>query len=268
MSLIVPKSKRAISSDNVDDVYPINIQSSLSFREDTKSITRKTNIVNVSCGSVLSDRDILDQISEGNIVIYPYNEQCLSNCSYDVTLGRNYFRHTQDLKKVLNPWSETHSLSYWGSALKALKADTKTAEEYDLKVGDEYIFLNAGETILGHTNEFIGGRRFVTTSMKARSSVGRLNVSVCRDAGWGDIGYVNRWTMEIQNFGTTAVVLPVGVRIGQIIFHRSTIPNKTYSVKGNYQNGDDLDKLINNWSPDCMLPKLYLDKFRLVPDDK
>ena len=37
---------------------------------------------------------------------------------------------------------------------------------------ERIIWLNPGETILGHTSEFIGGRQTVTTMMKARSSLG------------------------------------------------------------------------------------------------
>jgi dCTP deaminase len=86
---------------------------------------------------------------------------------------------------------------------------------------DHIIFLGPGETILGHTNgqshcirtlctrpsssvcgwwlEFLGGRHTVTTMMKARSSLGRNFIEVCKCAGWGDIGYINRWTMEITS---------------------------------------------------------------------
>jgi hypothetical protein len=40
-----------------------------------------------------------------------------------------------------------------------------------------------GKTILGHTNEFLGGRGSVTTMMKARSSMGRNFIEVCKCAG-------------------------------------------------------------------------------------
>ncbi len=29
-------------------------------------------------------------------------------------------------------------------------------------------------------------------------------VAVCLDAGWGDPGYVNRWTLEVYNLKPTA----------------------------------------------------------------
>ena len=45
---------------------------------------------------------------------------------------------------------------------------------------DRIIWLKPGETILGHTNEFLGGRKTVTTMMKARSSMGRNFIEVCK----------------------------------------------------------------------------------------
>src|SRR5581483_6069867 len=64
---------------------------------------------------------------------------------------------------------------------------------------DLVILLGPKETILGHTQEYIGGRDIVVAKMYARSSMGRNFVEVCKDAGWGDVGYFNRWTMEITN---------------------------------------------------------------------
>ena len=54
----------------------------------------------------------------------------------------------------------------------------------NVDASDRVIFLKPGETILGHTNEFIGGRKTVTTMMKARSSMGRNFIEVCKCAGW------------------------------------------------------------------------------------
>lgn len=47
---------------------------------------------------------------------------------------------------------------------------------------DRLIWIKPGETILGHTLEFIGGRHSITTMMKARSSMGRNFIEVCKVA--------------------------------------------------------------------------------------
>lgn len=142
-------------------------------------------------------------MKDGNIVISPFNEKCLSNCSYDVTLGENYYRCVTDSIFPINPWSVGDSDSYWGKCQIADIAG-KDYSMYGLNPSEKYIILNPGETILGHTNEFIGGKNFIVASMKGRSSIGRMNISVCHDCGWRDIGYINRWTMTIQNLGKSS----------------------------------------------------------------
>ena len=62
------------------------------------------------------------------------------------------------------------------------------------------IFASGPATpILAHTEEVVGGRNGFTTSMRARSSIGRSCLSVCKCAGVGDVGYISQWTMEITN---------------------------------------------------------------------
>jgi dCTP deaminase len=107
----------------------------------------------------------------------------------------------------------------------------------NIGLDERIIWLKPGETILGHTNEFIGGRRSVTTMMKARSSLGRNFIEVCKCAGWGDVGYVNRWTMEITNNSRYySIPLVVGRRVAQIVFFDTEgIESLSYEKSGKYQ---------------------------------
>jgi dCTP deaminase len=122
--------------------------------------------------------------------------------------------------------------------------------------------LRPGETILAHTNEFIGGRDSVTTMMKARSSLGRNFIEVCKCAGWGDVGYVNRWTMEITNNSKNYIIpLVVGRRIAQIIFFETgPILAKDYATTGKYASSTDIAELKKNWKPEMMIPQLWKDR--------
>lgn len=115
-----------------------------------------------------------------------------------------------------------------------------------------FISLPASSIILVSTEEFIGARRDITTMMKPRSSLGRVGISMVT-GGWGDIGYINRWTVCLSNNTNCNMKLPVGERFAQIIFLRSHYPNKLYS--GQYQNSDDLFTLMKEWTPMSMLPK-------------
>ena len=217
----------------------------------------------------LSDKKILEEIKTGDIVISPFKKENLATSSYDVTLGEFYFRERPSKynHNVYNIWSKKHTDHVWGTKSKRADTAKKVFQKYQfkwegIKPTDKVILLQPGETILAHTNEFIGGRGHITTMMKARSSMGRNFVEVCKCAGWGDVGFFNRWTMEITNNSRNyAIPLVVGRRIAQIIFFETgPILKNDYTKKGKYQASQSIKEMKKNWKPTSMLPKLYNDK--------
>ena len=218
----------------------------------------------------LSDKKILEEIEKGDIIIEPYNKENLATSSYDVTLGEYYFREQKPnyFLNHYNIYNKKHTDYVWGTkAFKAEKASKvfkgfSSFEWVGINPEDEIILLEPGETILAHTKEFIGGRNHITTMMKARSSLGRNFIEVCKCAGWGDVGYINRWTLEITNNSRHyAIPLVAGRRIGQIVFFETgEILKHDYSKNGKYQIHQDIVKMKKEWRPEQMLPRLYLDR--------
>src|ERR1700722_11565797 len=154
----------------------------------------------------LSDRKILEAMKEGAIIIEPFDRRNLATSSYDVTLGEYFFteQHPAHFENLFNIYDKAHVDRVWGTKPKKAITAKEMFKKYNfdwngIAPDDKIILMAPGETILGHTQEFIGGREHVTTMMKARSSLGRSFISVCKCAGWGDVGYTNRWTMEITN---------------------------------------------------------------------
>ena len=227
--------------------------------------------------TLLNNADIVAYREKGEIVIEPYNERQLGNTSYDITLGPWYYREQDPIEPacVHNTFSKKSTDKYWGTAQKAKPASYYKEHGYHMRSGykcdpdltnirddDLLIFLEPGDCILAHTNEFIGGRTCVTTMLKCRSSVGRNNITICSCSGWGDINYYSRYTLEIRNLShkhTTFV--RSGSRVGQIVFLSCNPVTKDtlYSKKGKYQTEDDLKQMMENWEPSMMLPKMYLD---------
>lgn len=191
--------------------------------------------------SILTDRDILVAKSQGDIIIEPFHEDNLKNTMYDVTLGENYYSFSGG---EMESWSPSDQLSinhYWGRSKKAI---------------DGIITIKPGEMILGHTQEFIGSVRKYTTQMSSRSTMGRCGLRFCSCAGRGDVGYFNRWTMEIENVSKLDIHLKVGTRVASIIFHTiSSEPLDSYQNRGSYTTNLDLNELMDNWYPVNMLPK-------------
>lgn len=216
---------------------------------------------------VYSNKEILAAVESGHIVCVPFDPKKVNGSSVDVTLGKHYYRTDRGgTIGVYNPFNKAAVDSYFGEVKKAERHDEWCARNghalFDNIPKDHpIIVLEPGERILAHTQEFIGIKPPGTTSMQSRSTWGRNGVAVCFDAGWGDPGYINRWTMEIYNLNQRhSVVLPVGERIAQIVFqHTGEVDGEYSRLSGKYQTSDDIKDLISKWSPDQMLPRAYRD---------
>lgn len=219
--------------------------------------------------SLLSDVRILEELERGNIVIRPFKRENLGSASYDVTLGPYFFReqHPQIPLTLFNPYNRSHVEKIWGEPQVAQKASeimnhwSHLRDWEGISPDDLVILIAPGETILGHTEEFIGGRNGILGEMKARSSLERVFIDACKSAGWGDVGFINRWTMEITNFSVRYTIpLVVGRRYAQMLFFEVGETQKQYYQAGKYQKTASLEELQKLWSPQDMLPKLYLDR--------
>ncbi len=229
--------------------------------------------------SVYSNTQIRDAVSGGHIVCVPFNDKHVSHASLDVTLGHYYYRteRTGD-RTMYNPFDAKDVARYFGEPKQAVP-HKQYCEENGLKLlegipADHPIIpLRPGERILAHTHEFFGITPPGACEVKSRSSWGRNGIAVCFDAGWIDPGYINRLTLEIYNLNQhETVLLPVGERIAQIIFHDTGEVEGNYGhgrdagFSGKYQTGSNLKELIANWEPSLMLPRAYKDN-RHLPED-
>ncbi len=222
---------------------------------------------------VYSNTEIRSALDEGHIVCVPFNENHISHASLDVTLGYYYYRTGRAPRGyIYNPFDEAGVKKYFGEVQQAVSHQDWCAENgvrllEGIPADHPVIPLKPGERILAHTHEFFGIKPPGAYEVKSRSSWGRNGIAVCFDAGWVDPGYINRLTLEIYNLNEhETVLLPVGERIAQAVFHKTGPVEGNYGqgrdggFSGKYQSGTDLDQLISSWTPDQMLPKAYKDK--------
>ena len=228
--------------------------------------------------SVYSNKQIKQAIEDGVIVSVPYNPDNVSEASVDFTLGYYFYKQEYDERsRVYNPFDKDDVDRYFKGPLEAMPhqewCDRNGFKNFE-NIPPEHpiIVLKPGERILAHTHEFIGIRSHGgAAEVKSRSSWGRNGVAVCFDAGWIDPGYINRITLEIYNLNQhESVVLPVGERIGQLIFHKTGPVDGSYDdgrsgMSGKYQHTDDLDELIACWRPEMMLPRAFKDIRKMPP---
>jgi deoxycytidine triphosphate deaminase len=225
-------------------------------------------------GAVFSNKEIKDAVKVGHIICHPFIEANVAGSSVDVTLGEWYYRTERTGSSgFYNPFDKQEVKRYFDGPYQAdMHQSWAKANGRQLFAGippkHPIIVLRPGERILGHTHEFIGIKAPGTSTLQARSTWGRNGVAVCLDAGWGDPGYINRWTLEIYNMNQhESVVLPTGERIAQMVFYETGPVDGEYKkLSGKYQAGvsADLKKIVKNWEPQQMLPQAYKD-MRQIP---
>ncbi len=230
---------------------------------------------------VYSNLQINEAITSGHIICRPYINKHVSHASLDVTLGYYYYRIEKlNERTIYNPFDKEDVERYFDGPYKALPhLEWSNLNGFkpstNIPLDHPVISLKPKERILAHTHEFFGILPPGACEVKSRSSWGRNGIAVCFDAGWVDPGYINRMTLEIYNLNESeTVLLPVGERIAQIVFHETGEVNGSYGLgrdngfSGKYQQGDNLDLLIKTWSPDKMLPMAYKDSRALpIPID-
>lgn len=233
----------------------------------------------------LTKPTIKKMIESGSIIISDFVDYRLQGASYDVTLGENYYsvKPNQAGIGIHNPLSQESTERLWGkdnSDAKQAMPFEKLVKMFGSEIDEEslnayppetkVILLQPGELILAHTVEFIGSNDpLITPDMSAKSSTGRNGITVCKCAGWGDPGYFNRWTMEIQNeFTDRKIILTVGMEIAQIKFVMDSVLKISdakilYGNSGKYQKGQSLEELQKSWEPLMMLPRMYKNREKL-----
>ncbi len=226
--------------------------------------------------SVYSNLDIKEALERQHIICYPFNEKHISHASLDVTLGYYYYKiEAIHDKNLYNPFDKNDVDRYFEGPYKALThqeiCQIKQIQPLkNIPLDHPVIYLKPRERILAHTHEFFGIKPPGACEIRSRSSWGRNGLAVCFDAGWIDPGYINRLTLELYNLNETeSLILPVGERIAQVIFHQTGKVAGNYGLgrdkgySGKYQTGTNFDQIVKTWSPSKMLPQAYKDQREL-----
>jgi len=143
---------------------------------------------------ILSDKNILASIANGDIVVEPFRRDCLGTNSYDVHLGGTLATYKDDI-------------------LDAKKHNQISSFE----IPPEGFVIQPGTLYLGVTEEYTETHNSVPF-LEGKSSVGRLGIDIHATAGKGDVGFCNTWTLEISCVHPVRVY--AGMPIGQLIYFK------------------------------------------------
>jgi dCTP deaminase len=176
---------------------------------------------------ILTDKTIIDEIIEGNIVIDPLVRANIGTNSVDLTLSNKLIMYTDQVLDVrkMNPY-------------------------VPFFIPEEGLILKPGILYLASTVEYTETLRHVPI-IQGKSSLGRLGLFVHITAGFGDVNFKGHWTLEL------ACIQPVkiypGMKIAQICYHDiSEMPCTDYARKA--------DAKYSNQGSDPVPSKNYLNK--------
>lgn len=141
---------------------------------------------------ILSDKEILQEMEQGSIVIQPFDRKYLGSNSYDVHLGK-------------------HLAVYTDAVLDAKRHN----EISHFEIPEEGFILQPGTLYLGVTEEYTETHQHVPF-LEGKSSTGRLGIDIHATAGKGDVGFCNTWTLEISCVHPVRIY--AGMPIGQLIY--------------------------------------------------
>ena len=176
---------------------------------------------------ILTDKTINDEISEGNIVIEPFNPENLGTNSYDLTLSNTLVLYTERVLDV-----------------------RKKNPSTPIIIPDEGIILQPGIVYLASTVEYTETLKHVPI-IQGKSSLGRLGLAVHVTAGFGDVGFKGHWTLELLTVQPLKIY--AGMKIAQLTSQDiSEMPNISYDKKQ--------DAKYSNQGKDPVASKNYLNK--------
>lgn len=148
---------------------------------------------------LLSDRDLRKRITQGDLVIEPFDDAFVQPSSIDVRLD-NMFRVFNNSKYThIDPSRRQDELTTLVSAQP-----------------DESFVLHPGEFVLGSTLESISLPDDLAGRLEGKSSLGRLGLLTHSTAGFIDPGFSGHITLELSNVANLPITLWPGMKIGQL----------------------------------------------------
>lgn len=168
---------------------------------------------------MLSDRDILDEIERGSLVVKGMRDDAIQPASIDLYLSRYFWTFRGDYE--VDP--------------KRDQRDLATAIDISSEDG---ILLQPGEFVLGSTLEYFEFPEHLAGRLEGKSSLGRLGLIVHTTAGFFDPGFCGYPTIELVNLRAQPFRLYPGMPVAQMsIFGLEQASESPYC--GKYANQGD-----------------------------
>jgi len=161
---------------------------------------------------ILNSNQIETSIKDGSIVIDPFNKNQLNPNSYDLRLAETVISYRK------------------GMVFDCAKDDYSNPDNFTKQIiGPDGFQLYPGHLYLMATKEHTESISYVPM-IEGRSSLARLGINVHNTAGFGDVGFVGTWTLEVSVINP--VIIYANMRVCQLYF--LTIDNPSHFYHGKY----------------------------------
>ncbi len=150
---------------------------------------------------MLSDRTIVQMVSEGRIKLEPWDAGLVQPASVDLRLGDSF--------RVFH--------NHRASAIDLRKPPDNLTEEVIVPEGESFV-IHPGEFCLGRTLEWVELPDDIVARIEGKSSLGRLGLIVHATAGFCDPGWKGTLTLELNNLTRIPIKLYPGLEIAQLSF--------------------------------------------------
>ena len=168
---------------------------------------------------ILNGAEILSERDQDRIIISPFNPENIGPNSYDVTLG-TIIKRVEPNEIMYHENGDPYEVMY------PKKKQSCVTHEMD----DDGIVIQPNKLYLAHTVERVGSEYYVPM-LEGRSSIGRMGLFIHVTAGFGDIGFMDQWTLEL--YSIYPIKIYPGMRIAQVFFHECSSQSIMY--QGRYQ---------------------------------
>jgi dCTP deaminase len=184
---------------------------------------------------LLADRDILEEVQAGGIVIDPFDPSCVQPASYDVHLDD---RVLWPKYQPCAPHSD-YPTAWRDGGCYDPGADEQPVERLQVPYRREHarLWLPPGGVALGCTQELvqIDPTASLAADIAGCSSLGRWFLFVHVTAGFIDPGWSGRLTLELYNASPWWLRIWAGMRIAQVRFYYTHgVPLRSYLDTGHY----------------------------------
>lgn len=179
---------------------------------------------------ILNGDEIISRHDALDIEIEPWDLKKVGTNSYDVVLDPTL--KTYERYNVVNEEDSPYYLIDKGFPDEFVIDPKKNNKLIEFIIPERGFLLRRGQFVLGATNEVNKNHAAdIVPMIEGRSSVARLGLSIHVTAGFGDVGFCGRWTLEIT--AAENIILYPYMPIGQLYWIRTNSTPRRY--KGKYQ---------------------------------